>query len=367
MSEQVLTKDDVSKLLTQPSDDVRIDTAEKVCRAYNSATLNAQQRAIAEEVFRLLVADQSVTVRESIAEYLKESDQLPKDVAVKLANDIDDKVAMPMLECSHVLDDEDLIDIIQTVSTGRMEAIAVRSNVSEAVSGELVNRGDENVVIKLMGNEGADIAAQSFDNAYARFNGSERFDDAVVARDRIPVAVRSKILAALTGRFMEVLSEERRISSSLLSDIVVQTHDKLVMEMSDKATEALVADLVSSLYVRDMLTQPILLRALCQGDILFFEVAMGTLASVPLKNARSLIYDAGGEGFNALYRKAGLDNEYTELFRLAFKMCRELIDSGEDFDQIVFRRKLIERLLTEGTVTVERIGKGDLEYLLGKL
>ncbi|NET39438.1 MAG: DUF2336 domain-containing protein [Cyanothece sp. SIO1E1] len=367
MSEQRLTKEDVSRLLEKPGDEVRIDTAQKVCRVYNSETLGEQQRAIAEEVFRLLVRDQSDAVRESIAENLKASDKLPHDVALKLAQDIDDKVALPVLECSQILSDDDLVEIVQTVAPARMQAIAGRASVSQAVSGELVNRGDEAVVVKLMSNEGADIATESFEHAYSRFTGSERFDDAVVARDRIPVSVRSKILSALTDGFLEVLSGSKLVSPSIIADIVVQTHDKLAMELSDRTTESRVGELVSSLYVRDLLTAPILLRALCQGDILFFELSMGTLASVPLKNARSLIYDAGGEGFNAIYRKAGLDPSYRELFRFAFKMCCELSDSGEDFEQAVFRRKLIERLLTEGTEIVEKIGKADLDYLLGKL
>lgn len=367
MSEQLLTKDDVSRLLETPNDEVRIDTAEKVCRVYNSETLSEQQRAIAEEVFRVLVRDQSGAVRESIAEHLKASDKLPHDVALKLANDMDDKVAVPVLECSQILSDDDLIEIVQTVAPGRMQAIAGRPNVSQALSGELVDKGDETVVVRLMGNEGADIGTATFENAYARFTGSELFEDAVVARDRVPVSVRSKILSALTDSFLEVLSGNKSVSPSIISDIVVQTHDKLAMELSDRTTEARVGELVSSLYVRDLLTAPILLRALCQGDILFFELSMGTLASVPLKNARSLIYDAGGEGFNALYQKAGLDHSYRELFRFAFKMCRELIESGEDFEQAVFRRKLIERLLTEGSEIVEQLGKGDLDYLLGKL
>lgn len=364
---ELLTKDDVARLLETPSDEVRIDTAQKVCHAYTSDSLNDQQRAIAEEVFRLLVADQSEAVRESIAENLKTSDMVPHDVAVRLAKDIDSKVALPMLQCSQVLSDEDLIEIVQTMAPERMAAIAEREHVSEGVADELVERGDENVVVKLMKNEGADIAEASFDRAYSRFTGSENFDHAVVARDRIPVSVRSKILAALTDQFLEVMAGSVDVSPSIISDVVIQTHDKLVMQMSDKTTESSVGELVESLKERGLLTQPILIRALCQGDILFFELAMANLAGVPLSNARSLIYDAGGEGFNAIYRHSGLDGAYLPFFRLAFTMCRELVASGEDYEQGVFRRKLIERLLTEGTEIVEQLDTGDLEYLIGKL
>ena len=367
MPQQLLSKDDVSRLLETPSDDVRIDTAEKVCVAYSSQTLNADQRAIAEEVFRLLVMDQSKAVRESISENLKFSEALPHDVAVKLARDVDDSVALPMLQCSQVLNDDDLIEIVQTMASDRMAVIAGRPHVSEGVVDELLERGDENVAVRLIRNEGADIGETSFENAYARFSGSENFDGAVVARDRIPVSVRSKVLAALTDSFMEVLSGSVDVSPSIISDIVIQSHDKLVMQMSDKTTESQIGELVTSLHERALLTQPILIRALCQGDILFFEIGMATLAGIPIANCRSLIYDAGGEGFKALYQHSGFDASYLPFFQLAFKMCRELVASGEDYEQTVFRRKLIERLLTEGTEVVDQLDKGDLEYLLGKI
>jgi len=367
MSQSLLTKDDVSRLLEMPTDSVRADTADRVCRAYITETLSESQRAIAEEVFRLLVADQSSIVRQCVAENLQNSAEVPHDVAVKLATDIEDSVALPMLRSSQVLSEDDLLCIVKSMEMNRMSAIAERPHISERVCEELVEHGDQGVVVRLIRNEGADISETSFESAYARYRDNDSFHSAVVSRDRLPVAVRSKILSALTDQVFMTLAKQDNISPSIVADIVIQTHDKLVMELSDKTTQKSVEELVKSLDARGMLTQRILMRALCQGDALFFELAMSQMADLPLNNTRRLLYDLGGQGFKALYRHAGLNAAHLDFFQLAFEMCLELIESGEDAEQTEFRRKLIERLLTEGFDVVDRLEGSDVEYLLGKL
>ena len=71
-----------------------------------------------------------------------------------MAKDASDAVAVPMLEFSEALSDEDLIDIVRTQGSQRQTAVASRPTVSPAVSDVIVDHGDETAVETLIGNGG---------------------------------------------------------------------------------------------------------------------------------------------------------------------------------------------------------------------
>ena len=73
MAKKELTKDDVSRLLTDPSVDNRIETSTKIAEGFNDGTLNEYERRMAEEIFRVMVKDAEVRVREALALNLKKN------------------------------------------------------------------------------------------------------------------------------------------------------------------------------------------------------------------------------------------------------------------------------------------------------
>src|SRR6185369_5445361 len=107
---------------------------------FSSGRLGARERALAVEIFRIMVQDAELRVRLTLSEQLKQCADLPRDVARTLANDVE-QVAMPVLEFSTVLTDADLIEIIDSLSRAKQRAIARRQAVSTAVSAALVDQG----------------------------------------------------------------------------------------------------------------------------------------------------------------------------------------------------------------------------------
>ena len=92
MEKKELTKDDVSRLLTDPSVDNRIGTSTKIAEGFNDGTLNENERRMAEEIFRVMVKDAEVRVREALALNLKKNPAIPHDVALSLAKDVEQVV-----------------------------------------------------------------------------------------------------------------------------------------------------------------------------------------------------------------------------------------------------------------------------------
>src|SRR5215472_14071254 len=98
-----LSKSDVVRLLTDSSPETRADVAAKVAREVDGSALTAEERTIAEEILRALCKDAATRVRQALAKELKESARLPRDVALALAQDAAELVALPVLTGSAVL------------------------------------------------------------------------------------------------------------------------------------------------------------------------------------------------------------------------------------------------------------------------
>ena len=72
-SEQGLSKTDVARLLSEPSAENRVETARKVATYFVKNTPTGAERALAEDIFRVLVRDAEVRVRKALSDTLKES------------------------------------------------------------------------------------------------------------------------------------------------------------------------------------------------------------------------------------------------------------------------------------------------------
>jgi uncharacterized protein (DUF2336 family) len=99
--------------LTEPAAENRAVAARREAKQFSVGNLSNEDRQITEEIFKIWVKDAEVLVREALSESFKNSDNIPHDVSVTLANDVKE-VSMPMLEFSEVLTDEDLVEIIKS-------------------------------------------------------------------------------------------------------------------------------------------------------------------------------------------------------------------------------------------------------------
>ncbi len=94
-----LSQSDVEKLMADPSPGVRAETTSKLAAQYERKfpRLTPAERNLAEDIFRALTRDAEVIVRQALSQHLKTADDLPNDVALALAQDVD-AVALPMIK-----------------------------------------------------------------------------------------------------------------------------------------------------------------------------------------------------------------------------------------------------------------------------
>ncbi len=367
MSEkEKLTEKDVARLLADPSGSARAETAAKIAADFTTQTLTAGERKMAEEIFRLMLKDAEVRVREALSVNLKETPLLPHDVALALAKDVE-SVALPILQFSEVLLDADLIEIVRSQGPAKQVAVAGRATVSEGVSDALVTVGNEEAVTALVANQGAEISEGALQKVVDDFSSSESIQDAMVHRPTLPITVSERLVTMVSERLREDLASRHELSDKLATDLILQTRERAIIKLSNSSGVDELQKLIWQLADNDRLTPSLVLRALCMGDMAFYETALSELANISVINVRTLIHDGGETGFKGLYGKAGLPSSHYPAARAAIEVARETeYDGGKD-DRERYSRRMIERILTQyGDLGVE-FDSNDLEYLLVKM
>lgn len=358
---EMLTQQDVQRLLTDPSPNTRAEMAGKVAAQF-TAQLSQSERTLAEDIVRMMARDVATRVRAALADSLKSSAAIPRDVALSLARDVEE-VALPFIEVSTVLTDADLVEIIRSGSSEKQTAVAKRPDVSEQVADVLVERGSEKAVAALLSNEGAAVAPQAMNRALDRFPDSEAVAEPLVNRAHLPVTVAERLVALVSEQLRERLVAKHELPNDIATDIVLQSRERATYGLVGGAGDKELERLVIQLRRNNRLTPSLLLRALCMGDVPFFEVALAQLGQVPVSNARLLIHDAGRLGLKSLFDRTGLPPKLYPALRIALDVANETDFDGLDHDLERHRRRMLERILTQ----FEELASEDVDYLLTKL
>ena len=358
-----LTANDVQRLLSEPSAELRAETVAKIAADFESEAMDDRARSIAEDIFRFLLRDVEVRVRAALAENLKHSRIIPHDIALSLAKDVID-VAEPVLKSSQVLTDADLIEIVQTQPSASRVAIAQRESVTAGVCDALVDSADEDAVATMVGNDGAEVSETTFEKVFDVFPESGRVKENAVHRAKLPVKLAERLVTMVSDELQTHLVSHHELSPDIAADVIVQSREKATLALLTPDSKAVDIDgLVEQLHVAGRLTPSIILRAICTGDHLFFEAAIARLADVSAINAHILIFDAGPLGLRELYRKTGLAEDMFPAIRTAVTVAREMEYDGEEHDRERYRSRMIERFLTQ----FEELDVGNLDYLMARI
>jgi uncharacterized protein (DUF2336 family) len=357
-----LTQADVARLLAEPSASVRAEVAAKLAGEIDSPLLTDTELEIAHDIVRAMAKDVELTVRRALSHSLRLATRLPNDVAVRLANDVE-AVALPILTDSPVLTEADLVEIVGCGSEKKQEAVAGRRDVTARIADALVSTGAEGAVAVLMNNEAAQIAETSLSKAVDRFADSERVKAGMVHRADLPATIAERLVVMVSDKLKDYLVSHHALSASLATDIVMQSRERATLHLSLGSSEQELERLVRQMHRHNRLTPFMVLRALCMGDMAFFEVAMAVMAKIPVSNARILIHDAGSNGLASLYDQSGMPPRLLPAVRVAVDVVRGTQFDGGERDIQRYRSRVITRILTQ----FEDLPQDDLDYLLDKL
>lgn len=357
-----LSIEDVSKLLQDPNGDNRSVAAKKVASAFSAENLTENEREIAEDIFRVMLNDAAVRVREALSDSLKDNPSVPHDVAVGLAKDVA-SVSMPMIERSVVLTDEDLVEIIQTQSCDAQKAVASRTTVSSRVADALVDTNDEMVVAALVANKGATLNEGTYERVLDEFNEIDAVKTPMAYRSDLPVAVSERLVTMVSEQLRNHIMTHHEISPATATDLLLESREKATVSLVVGGSKRTVQQLVDQLDANGRLTPTLMLRALCMGDTSFFETALAKRAKIPVNNAYQLVHDGGNMGLKRLFEVTDMPSQFLALARAALDVSAEMVETGGD-DRDTYKKLMIERVLTQ---VEDEVDTENLDYLIGKL
>ena len=362
-----LSIEDVNKLMTDGSKAARADTAAKVAEEFERQALNESERQIAEDIFRTLVNDAEQIVRETLSTHLKSCPDVPRDVALSLARDVE-AVSLPILRSSEVLTDEDLVEIVKDQCQAKQVAIAQRPTVSAVVADAVIDTGNETAVARLVSNEGAQLDENAFDRVITDYETSDAVSDSLSRRSNMPAAVQEQLVTKLTEKMKSALSGQIDLPADQLSNVLMQARERATLSLlREGSSDEELEQLVEQMHVNGRLTASVVLRAIAMGDVTFFEASLARLANIPIANARILIHDEGRLGLRSLYEKASLPERLYPAFRAGVDVSKDNDYDGGPNDRERYAARMVERLLTHFEDPTEGIAEDDIDYLIGKL
>jgi uncharacterized protein (DUF2336 family) len=358
-----LTDADIDSLMRGATVDERAAAAQKLCLKMDEAGLDDEETEIAREILRVMASDAAELVRRALAVTLRASTILPRDIALKLAGDVD-SVATPVLTYSPAFSEQDLIEIIQVAGPVRQIAIAKRSSLPETITTALVEHGAEVAVRAACANDNAMFAETSLQKAISRFASSQDLLAAVAYRRVLPLSVVERLVSIVGDKVRDHLVNHHALSPELAVQVAASVRERATIDLVDQAGRtADVEHLTQHLSAQGRLTPSLLLRALVHGHMSFFEWGLATLAKVPHHRTWLMIHDAGPLGLKAIYDRAALPARLYSAFRVGVDTFHSMEFEGSARDQARFQERMLERFLTQPTGAPRE----DVEYLLDKM
>jgi uncharacterized protein (DUF2336 family) len=149
-------------------------------------SFNDQHIGLFDGVFGLLIEEIEAKARAELSNRLAPVGNAPVNVLRRLAQDDDIAVAGPVLKLSPRLAEDDLVGVARTKSQAHLQAISSRPRLGEAVTDELVRRGDREVALRVADNRGARISEAGFSRLIERAEKDGMLAEKVGLRPDIP-------------------------------------------------------------------------------------------------------------------------------------------------------------------------------------
>lgn len=358
-----LTDEDIRTLVKGATPDERALAARKLCHTIEREPLSPEDRELAADILRVMAADAAELVRTAIAETLRSSPLVPRDVALRLSRDVE-AVCLPLLALSPAFTDADLAEIVRLGGPVRQVAIAKRPELSRTVTDSIAEHGGERAVATACANPGADFAESGLKRVIDRFETSERVLAAVAYRSVLPLSITERLITLVTDKVRDHLVTHHAVTAETALEIVTGAAERATVDIVDQAGQtADVRGLVTHLNREKRLTASLLLRALASGHMTFFEWGVAELAGVPHHRTWLMIHDAGPLGLRAIYERAGLPARLFPAFRAAVDTFHSMEFDGGSKDQDRFQERMLQRFMTQP----EQASREDVDYLLGRM
>ncbi|MDP6708860.1 MAG: DUF2336 domain-containing protein [Alphaproteobacteria bacterium] len=294
--------------LSEDEDDlVRCELARKIGRLIPDLPEDERDRTrdVALQVLETLARDQLARVRQILSETIRSSDQVPRRVVRRLAQDVEAIVAAPVLEYSPLLDDADLREIIAAGSASEaLQAIARRANLSEAVTDDVVATFDAAAVATLLANESAQIREETLDTIIDSAAEMEAWHEPLVMRPELSIRAMRRISGFVASALIEILATYHDIDDGFRRELRDKVQHRL--DGDDGEADGTIAQTVEELNAQNALDDDALQSAIENGQRDFAVQALSLKSGLAPPTVDRILATKDGKTITSLAWKAGL-------------------------------------------------------------
>jgi uncharacterized protein (DUF2336 family) len=308
----------VNRLLAEDEDEnVRAELAVKIVRLMRGLDEqhSAHIVALTIETLEFLASDSATRVRAVLAEEIKHLANVPRDVVLALARDVEHIVAMPVLEYSPLLSDADLIEIIACGQVREvLAAVARRRPLSEHVSASLVQSLDVPAVAALLVNPDAKIREETLEQIVAEAEEIESWHLPLALRADLSARAIRRIAGFVGAAIIERLAARHDLAAATRTHLNRQLRMRLEEKVDAVEAAAAAADSIARAKVEHRLNGDFVEDAALNGHRESLILALAELALVPAPNVRRILVSGRAKPLVALVWRAKLS------MRVAFKI-----------------------------------------------
>jgi len=285
----------------------KILLAKKVGQFLAAEQADVERRTV-ENVARVLAQDISSQVRRVLAYELRQCSKLSRDLANKIATDIE-QVSGPFLQATHVFSSEALEKLIPELEDSVRAWVARRDDLHENVIYTLVTVGCENSVAALLRNDTLELPESACRTVIDRFGNNRRLMDHMGARRDLPLSIAEQIIENVSDHFRCILVEHYCLGGDVAEELAGASGYEVMWEQIKVATTAQVHAFVTDLKINRRLTHQTIVEMAGRGSMVFLESAIGLLSGHALDTIKDILTLRDVPTFVALMKKAGVPDE----------------------------------------------------------
>ncbi len=292
-------------LARDQDDEVRVDLASKISALRPELDNDQREKAerYIEEVLDILAQDQATRVRQVLADTLKDVTHAPSAVIKRLAKDVEDVVASPILQFSPLLSDEDLIEIIDGgCASGRLCAISRRQGLGEAVTDAIVTTEDREAVTALLENKSAQIREEMLDKLVEQAPTVEAWHKPLVERPQLSPKATRKLATFVAKTLLRSLERRAGLDEETAKMLEAEMNRRLEAEEAGEDDSLKRAE---QLHASGKLDDETLSEALISGDRGLVRSGLAVRAQLPRDQVGEILTSRSAKGVTALAWKAG--------------------------------------------------------------
>jgi uncharacterized protein (DUF2336 family) len=301
--------------------------------------LTERERALMTDILEKLVRGFELQVRRQLAERLSDKPQAPHAL-IRLLGDDSIEVARPVLMCSPVLRERELIAIVRTRSRQHQLAVALRADVTTGVSDALVATDDDDVIATLLRNPNARVSEAAMAYLVEQARTRDGFHEPLVRREELSDALARKLYVHVSAALRHEIVARFDVPVGDLDEMLERIASELARERvrTDGCERDAAWRLARCLDASAELDARLLVRVLRNGEVALFEALFGRLAGIQPPRLQHVLYETGGKGLAVACRALEIDKaNFAPIFLLSRK--------GRGGDQVVDPRE-VSRVMT---------------------